>query len=88
MNPGANTFPNLALEEGIKLSLPFGLTSREREIVSAVVVGYSNKEIAQEFSVTEDTVKHHLTDIFNKLGVSNRLELAVASIHHGLGEEM
>ena len=67
---------------------PFGLTAREREIVSAVVAGYSNKEIAQKFSVTEDTVKHHLTNIFNKLGVSNRLELAVAAIHHGLAEEM
>ena len=67
---------------------PFGLTGREREIVSAVVAGYSNKEIAQKFSVSEDTVKHHLTNIFNKLGVSNRLELAVAAIHHGLAEEI
>ena len=67
---------------------PFGLTPREREIVSAVVAGYSNKEVAQRFALSEDTVKHHLTNIFNKLGVSNRLELAVAAIHHGLAEEM
>jgi two-component system, NarL family, nitrate/nitrite response regulator NarL len=62
----------------------FGLTPREREIIFAVVGGYSDKEIAQKFSLSEDTVKHHLTNIFNKTGVSNRLELAVAAIHHGL----
>ena len=65
----------------------FGLTAREREIVRAVVGGYSNKEIAEKFALSEDTVKHHLTNIFNKTGVSNRLELAVAAIHHGLVEE-
>jgi len=63
------------------------LTPREREIISAVVGGYSNKEIAQKFSLSEDTVKHHLTNIFNKTGFSNRLELAVAAIHHGLVKE-
>jgi len=66
---------------------PFGLTPREREIVAAVIAGYANKEIAQKFALSEDTVKHHLTNIFNKTGVSNRLELAVAAIHHGLAEE-
>ena len=63
---------------------PFQLTPREREIVAAVVAGYANKEIAQKFALSEDTVKHHLTNIFNKTGFSNRLELAVAAIHHGL----
>ena len=66
---------------------PFKLTPREREIVAAVVAGYANKEIAQKFALSEDTVKHHLTNIFNKTGVSNRLELAVAAIHHGLVNE-
>ena len=66
---------------------PFRLTPREREIVAAVVAGFANKEIAQRFALSEDTVKHHLTNIFNKTGVSNRLELAVAAIHHGLAEE-
>jgi DNA-binding NarL/FixJ family response regulator len=67
--------------------MPFRLTPREREIVAAVVAGFANKEIAQKFALSEDTVKHHLTNIFNKTGVSNRLELAVAAIHHGLTEE-
>jgi DNA-binding NarL/FixJ family response regulator len=66
---------------------PFRLTPREREIVAAVVAGFANKEIAQKFALSEETVKHHLTNIFNKTGVSNRLELAVAAIHHGLAEE-
>jgi len=55
----------------------FGLTPRELEIVSAVVAGYSNKEIAEYFKISEDTVKHHLSNIFDKLGVSTRLELAL-----------
>jgi DNA-binding CsgD family transcriptional regulator len=54
----------------------FGLTPRELEIVSAVVAGYSSKEIAEYFKISEDTVKHHLNNIFDKLGVSTRLELA------------
>ncbi len=66
---------------------PFGLTPREREIVAAVASGYSNKEIAQKFSLSEDTVKHHLTNIFDKLGVSSRLELAMAAMHHRLVEK-
>lgn len=62
----------------------FGLTDRELEVISKVVAGYANKEIAQEFSITEKTVKHHLTNIFDKVGVSSRLELALFAIHHGL----
>jgi Response regulator containing a CheY-like receiver domain and an HTH DNA-binding domain len=62
----------------------FGLTARERQIVSAVVNAYQNKEIAEKFAISEKTVKHHLTNIFNKVGVSNRLELALFAVHHHL----
>ena len=62
----------------------FGLTLRERQIVSAVVNAYQNKEIAEKFAISEKTVKHHLTNIFNKIGVSNRLELALFAVHHHL----
>jgi len=62
----------------------FGLTDREREIVAAVVAALGNKEIAGKLSITEKTVKHHLTNIFDKLGVSTRLELALFAIHHDL----
>ncbi len=62
----------------------FGLTHRELEIVAAVVAGYSNKEIAEYFKISEDTVKHHLSNIFDKLGVSTRLELALFAVNQSL----
>ncbi len=65
----------------------FGVTKRELQIISTVVSGCSNKEIAEKFSLSEDTVKHHLTSIFNKLGVSSRLELALFAINHQLVEK-
>jgi len=62
----------------------FGLTPRELEIVGVILGGYSNNDIAVTFSISEKTVKHHLTNIFDKLGVSNRLELALFALHHNL----
>ena len=62
----------------------FGLTPRELEIVSAVVAGYTNKDIAAHYKISEDTVKHHLSNIFDKLGVSTRLELALFAVHQDL----
>jgi DNA-binding NarL/FixJ family response regulator len=62
----------------------FRLTPRELQIISTVVAGYQNKEIAQQFSISEDTVKHHLSSVFDKLGVSNRLELALFAINQRL----
>src|SRR5580765_6677097 len=62
----------------------FGLTPRELEIVSAVVAGYSNKEIADYFKISEDTVKHHLSNIFDKLGVSPRLDLPLCAVNPSL----
>ena len=62
----------------------FGLTPRELEIVSAVVAGYTNKDVAAHYKISEDTVKHHLSNIFDKLGVSTRLELALFAVHQDL----
>jgi two-component system, NarL family, nitrate/nitrite response regulator NarL len=62
----------------------FGLTARELEIVKAIVDGQSNRDIAMTFGISEYTVKHHLTRIFDKVGVYSRLELAVFAIHHDL----
>ncbi|MBZ5628966.1 MAG: response regulator transcription factor [Acidobacteriia bacterium] len=62
----------------------YGLTRREMQMVAAIVEGSSNREIAHKFNVREDTVKHHLTSIFGKLGVSTRLELALFAIEHRL----
>jgi DNA-binding NarL/FixJ family response regulator len=60
------------------------LTPREHEITRHIVGGDTNLAIARRLSVGEDTVKHHLTNIFNKTGVSSRLELALFALHHGL----
>jgi two-component system nitrate/nitrite response regulator NarL len=73
------------LARHVRLSAkPFGLTDRQREVLSLVVSGYSNKEIAARCDVSTDTVKHHLTSIFDKTGASTRVELAVFALHHGL----
>ncbi len=52
--------------------------------MAAIVSGFSNREIARKLAISEDTVKHHLTNIFDKVGAYNRLELALFAIHHGL----
>jgi two-component system nitrate/nitrite response regulator NarL len=63
----------------------FGLTQREIEIVKAVMAGCSStKGIAERSSISENTVKSHLTHIFNKMGVSNRVELVQFAAHHRL----
>jgi len=60
------------------------LSQREREIVQLVAQGYKNKEMAEKMFISEQTVKNHLHNIFDKLGVSDRLELALYAIHKGL----
>jgi DNA-binding NarL/FixJ family response regulator len=64
--------------------VPFSLTPREREIVAAVASGYTNRQMANRLGIAEDTIKHHLTNVFDKTGASNRLELALFAIHYGL----
>ena len=78
---------DLVLERAAKdtrVAQKHGLTKREYQMVEAIVEGFSNKEIAEKFNVREDTVKHHLTNIFDKLGVSTRLELALFALEHKL----
>ena len=65
----------------------FGLTSREVEIISAIKKGSSNREIAGQLAISEETVKRHLSNIYGKLGVSSRLELAVLASEQHLGIE-
>jgi len=62
----------------------FGLSSREMEVIALIVAGYTNKDSARELGISENTAKHHLTNIFDKLGVSNRLELVLYAVDHGL----
>jgi len=69
---------------GAPVAKNYGLTPREMEMISAIVTGNTNKDIARQFSISEITVKHHLSNIFDKVGVSNRLELALFAINKGL----
>jgi len=64
----------------------YGLTPRELEVVSCIVEGCSNRDIAKQFTISEETVKRHLSNVFDKTGVSTRLELALFSIAHKLVE--
>jgi two-component system nitrate/nitrite response regulator NarL len=63
----------------------FALTPRELDVVAKIVAGHANKDIAKDLGISEDTVKHHLSTIFDKVGVSSRLELALFAVSHRLG---
>jgi two-component system nitrate/nitrite response regulator NarL len=60
----------------------FGLSSRELDVIALIVAGYTNKDLAQKLGITENTAKHHLTNIFDKLGVSSRTELLYLTMNH------
>jgi DNA-binding NarL/FixJ family response regulator len=76
--------PGEPLPPGSKSRERSPLSNREREIVALVAQGYKNKEMAEKMFISEQTVKNHLHNIFDKLGVSDRLELALFAIHKGL----
>jgi two-component system nitrate/nitrite response regulator NarL len=60
------------------------LSDREMEIVQLVAQGFGNREIGEKLFISEQTVKNHVHNIFDKLGLSARLELALYAIHHRL----
>jgi DNA-binding NarL/FixJ family response regulator len=62
----------------------FGLTHRELTVLQLIVRGDTNAAIARALGVSENTIKHHITSIFGKTGVSSRLELALFALHHHL----
>ena len=72
------------LEASRRQTKAFGLTRREIDIIKAVVSGCTNREIGQQMAISENTVKTHITHIFNKSGASSRVELAVFAAHHRL----
>ena len=73
-------------ESGQRREKPL-LSEREKEIVQLVAQGFRNREIGEKLFISEQTVKNHLHNIFDKLGVSDRLELALYAIHHRLIEQ-
>lgn len=66
--------------------LPWKLTARERQVLGMVAAAHGNKAIARRFNVSEETIKHHLTRLFAKVGASTRLELAMLATRHGIVE--
>jgi DNA-binding NarL/FixJ family response regulator len=62
------------------------LTEREREVVELVGEGLKNKQIASRLFISETTVTHHLSSVFSKLEVSDRLELTIFAFRHGLAK--
>ncbi len=81
VSPGEFSPPNL---NGKVTRERAQLSQREREIIILIAQGYKNKEIAEKMFITEQTVKNHLHNVFDKLGVSDRLELALYAIHNSL----
>ena len=75
---GAQKRPN---PESAKIAT---LTEREREVIALIGEGLKNKQIASRLYISETTVRHHLTSIFDKLGTSDRLELVIYAYRHGL----
>ena len=64
------------------------ITEREHEVIGLIAEGLKNKHIAERLFISETTVRHHLTSIFDKLGVSSRLELVVYSYKHDLAKPL
>jgi len=58
------------------------LTPKELRIIALIVQGYKNKEIATQLGTTEQVIKNYLRNVYDKIGVSDRLELALFTIHH------
>jgi two-component system, NarL family, nitrate/nitrite response regulator NarL len=83
--PISESFSNNGTPSGEKVSRDRAqLSQREREIIVLIAQGYKNKEIAEKMFITEQTVKNHLHNVFDKVGVSDRLELALYAIHNSL----
>jgi DNA-binding NarL/FixJ family response regulator len=82
--PGDSFAAMRKLAASRRKSHAFGLTPRETEILRAIVAGQTNKAIAEESSISENTVKTHVGSLLNKLGASNRVELALFALHHRL----
>jgi DNA-binding NarL/FixJ family response regulator len=79
----ASTLPQVVAPDSSKLA---SLTNREREVVELICDGLKNKGIGERLCISEATVSHHLTSIFNKLGTTTRFELITYAYRHGLAQ--
>lgn len=64
---------------------PIHFSPRERQVVRLIMEGHSNQDIASALGLRIQTVKNHLSRIYRKLGLPNRVQLAVFAVGHGLG---
>lgn len=80
------THPNQPKKPGSEEAQIALLTAREREVVALISEGLRNQQIAQRLFISETTVRHHLTAIFGKLGVANRLELVIYAYQYNLAK--
>jgi NarL family two-component system response regulator LiaR len=77
-------------KEQDKTSVPtelHGLTDREREVLEQIACGLSNREIAAEMVISEKTVKTHVSNLLDKLGLEDRTRAAIWALKHGLGSK-
>ncbi len=74
--------PEVAENDMVGARVRDRLTPKELRIVALIVQGYKNKDIATELGTTEQVVKNYLRNVYDKIGVSDRLELALFTIHH------
>ena len=73
---------NLDTDDFVGARVRDRLTPKELKIVALIVQGFKNKEIATQLGTTEQVVKNYLRNVYDKIGVSDRLELALFTIHH------
>ncbi len=72
------------MNEHPKAHITNSLTDREMQVVDLICKGLKNRNVAEQLFITETTVRHHLTSVFNKLEITSRLELVVYAFKHGL----
>jgi two-component system nitrate/nitrite response regulator NarL len=78
--------PNIAPEQNVQAPRIAKLTEREREVIRLIGEGIKNRQIAERMYISEATVRHHLTSVFAKLGVTDRFELVIYAFQHGLAK--
>lgn len=66
------------------VSRDFALTPREIQVIACIVAGYTEKDCARKLGISERTAKYHVTNVFDKLGAANRLELVLVALNHRL----